>query len=73
MGIDAKKIWDDVQENLNLLDSCAGPHAFVSEVPEKPLNSVWRCSKCKGTVRGSNYIWYKRGLEHGRISTSEKT
>ena len=61
-----KQIWREVKQNHAKLDSCAGPHEFLPEDIAKRFGGKYRCIKCRGTIDAVNYLWYTRGLEHGR-------
>ena len=62
---DANQLWKQVQENHKTLDSCAGPHVFVDQTPERAIGKKFRCSACGGTADGVARHWYERGLVDG--------
>ena len=59
-----KSIWEQVKANAATLDACAGPHDF--QRLEERLLSKYRCTRCGGTVDGTDKLWYERGLKHGK-------
>jgi len=61
----AHEILRDVKANHKLLDECVGPHDFQRVDGTMPMK--FRCSKCGGTVSASLAMWYKKGLQHGRV------
>ena len=58
--LDFEKIWNKVQENRKLLDSCS-KHDFSI----KAEHGRYRCKNCGGDVDVSAKIWYETGLKHG--------
>jgi len=66
MKIDVKSIWEDVKRNKGKLDSCSGPHEFVRSKNQPVYTNDMICTKCQGTLDVIKYLWYKKGLEHGR-------
>ena len=61
---DVVKLREDL--NMKKLDECSGPHDFQPDTSKKPVREEI-CSKCGGKVDKINALWYKRGLEHGKI------
>ena len=59
-------IWEDVKVNTKKLEECSGPHDFQPDTFKKPVRDQI-CSKCGGKIQASNALWYKKGLEHGKI------
>lgn len=55
-----KKIWEDVQNNRKILDSCSF-HEF-EPCPIKPRKYI--CKNCKGTVDAIAKYWYEMGIKH---------
>lgn len=71
IGVDIEKAWRDAKANLARLDGCEGPHDFQPEpgaeaVPLK-LTARQVCSRCGGHLEWSKALWYRRGLEDGRL------
>jgi hypothetical protein len=58
------KIWKQVKENSKKLDSC-DLHEFERLEPKK-FGSKYKCKKCEGECSGTDYLWYLKGLEHGK-------
>ena len=61
------ELWKEVQKNAKRLDECEGAHDFIA-VPPAPdgLQREYICKKCNGIIRSLEWLWYTRGLEHGR-------
>lgn len=66
------ELWCSVQENLRKLDACEGPHDLFDQSPKKKFAKVWQCTKCGGNISGTNAIWYKKGLAHGRAEVQDE-
>lgn len=63
--VNLKGIWDNVKKNLQILDSCPGPHEWDSAV--NPVgNKKFKCLICGGLVDATEKSWYERGLAHGK-------
>ena len=62
---EVKRIWSEVRENQKRLDDCIGPHEF-SKLDDK-IDGEFLCSKCGGKIRGHDFSWYQKGLEHGKM------
>jgi len=60
-------IWEAVKVNQGRLESCAGPHDFLT-VPGNARRL--RCARCGGEMSPSDVFTYTRGLEHGRKEAS---
>lgn len=54
--------------NLGRLEGCTRPHYFVCEAARttRAGPSLWRCSRCGGTVSGREQYWYQSGLYDAR-------
>jgi len=64
---EAKKLMQQVQENLDRLDKCPG-HVFIQIRDDggKRTSLRYRCSVCEGTVGNTEFMWYMRGYRHGK-------
>jgi len=72
-GVSRKAIHDiyiEVVENNKRLNGCIGPHNFVDTF-DRPFDSTYECSLCKGKLREHDVRWYKLGLEHGLRSDNK--
>lgn len=58
---------NEVLQNLDKLDACAGPHDFRDCTPAKRMGKYYECSKCGGMVDQRCHDWYQRGLKHGKV------
>ncbi len=66
VSAEALALWAEVKANHAKLNGCAGPHDFVDSQPRvtDPLKYV--CKLCGGGVDHHAFLWYQRGLAHGR-------
>jgi hypothetical protein len=64
---DARRIMEEAKANRLALDGCAGPHDF-QPIPGRQLIRKHKCTKCGGSISGTDLYWYRKGLNHGRIS-----
>lgn len=64
---DAQEMLRVARENVARLQSCVTPHDFQ---PVEDAPGRFQCSLCQGLVSSQAFVWYKKGLEHGRSSTN---
>lgn len=71
---ETKALVEQIRENLDKLDRCAGPHAFESlpNPGRSLLARRYRCANCEGEVDVTAHRWYQRGLAHG-VATGRAT
>jgi hypothetical protein len=63
---DVYRVFPEVKENLDRLESCPGPHSFVQQPSDNPLKAKqWVCASCKGVIHATDLYWYLSGLKHG--------
>lgn len=65
-------IAEKVKANGERLHACPGPHDLEDITPEKPIGKTFRCKKCEGELRGTDALWYRDGLAHGRAEAAAK-
>lgn len=63
--MNAKEIFEKVQENEKKLDDCT-IHDFSIPMEPGKLVRRWKCSRCEGEVDVLAKRWYERGLEDMR-------
>lgn len=69
MSLTGKELMQAVKANHAKLDACPG-HDFVQTPDSRPLRSRFACSRCGGTVDGVAWLWYQRGVEHGKAQAA---
>lgn len=61
-----RKLWAEAQLNSSRLIACPGPHDFVPHQVVGTFIRSYRCTRCDGVLYSDAYVWYARGLEHGK-------
>ena len=67
MTLDVKRIWAEVKANQKRLSECEAPHIFEPKEKTDSYLSKFVCKKCGGEVGSSEFAWYEKGLEHGKM------
>ncbi len=62
-----ERMIKQIKDNLNLLDSCSGPHVFIKRIGSNNVIK-YHCSKCRGIIDRAAHKWYTQGLEHAKKS-----
>jgi hypothetical protein len=66
MTPEIRAVLDDVTRNVSVLETCSKHDFSIPETPPNSMLSRFKCSRCGGTVRGTEKRWYEFGLNHAR-------
>lgn len=59
--------WLKRKENQRKLDECDRPHLFTAYSESLDGGEAWAiCERCGGRIKGSEAVWYTRGVEDAR-------
>ncbi len=65
-----RTIFEEVKADLEVLKACP-EHDFQPQDEDNRLSDC-TCTRCGGTVRRPDAMWYKRGFDHGVRSETHK-
>ncbi len=57
---------EKAQANSKALNACQAPHDFQPVPGESKLRKEFKCTKCGGTIKATDFYWYAKGLKHGQ-------
>jgi hypothetical protein len=72
MRASSHEILAEIRANQARLDGCVGPHHFLEPEPgERWMTRPWVCALCGGRADGTDVLWYREGVAHGRAAAKE--